>query len=293
MQRLIKLSQMFRVKQWIKNVFVFVPLLFSLKLLEIDAFLNILMATLNFCIVSSFIYIVNDWCDREADRKHKTKKYRPFASKQLGIRSMWAGLSFCAVLLISVYLLNPLNTNFYIVLALYGLNSIAYTYFLKNIELLEMFVVAIGYILRVIAGVTSINVLASPWIFLCTGSIALAIIGFKRRAEMLNARDGVQTRAALNKYSIEFINIYITVTLALTLISYTLFTISDYALSRYNSEFLPLSTLFVLFGVLRFCQINIVRTPNEDPISSIIHDKILMSCIFVWGIFILLILYKW
>ena len=292
MQKFIILSEMFRVKQWIKNVFVFVPLFFSLKLFEIDAVFNILLATLNFCIVSSFIYIVNDWYDREVDRNHQTKKNRPFASKQLGIRGMWAGLSFCAFLLISAYFIHPLNINFYIVLALYGLNSLAYTYFLKKIELLEMFVVAIGYILRVIAGVISINEQASPWILFCSGAIALAIIGFKRRAEMLNVGDGIQTRAALNKYSIEFINIYIAVTLSLTLISYTLFTISDYASSRYNSEFLPLSTLFVLFGVLRFCQINIVNTPNEDPTSSIINDKILMSCILIWGIFILLILYK-
>ena len=282
---------MFRAKQWVKNAFVLLPLFFSLKIHDLDIVLNAIVAVLSFCFVSSLIYILNDWNDRQVDSEHKTKKYRPFASGKFGKYHMLVGLLFCLGVLVALFMVKSLPNLFYLMAAFYVLNSISYTYFLKNIELLEMFSVALGYIIRVAAGVVAIGEVASPWILFCAGSVALSIIAFKRRAEIINTTKSHHNRIALNQYNSEFLNVVITVSSSFTVIAYALFTISDYAVSRYQADLLPCSTFFVLFGVLRFAQINMVKTPNEDPTSAVLQDVFLIAGVVCWAIFIAVVIY--
>lgn len=292
MNTLLSVIKMFRVNQWVKNAFVLMPLFFSLKLFDPEIAFAGFIATLNFCFLSSLIYILNDWNDRQSDSAHETKKFRPFASGEFGKNCMLAGLFFCLGGLILLFLTFPISINFYIALAAYGLNSVVYTYFLKNVELVEMFVVALGYIVRVVAGVLAIGEVASPWILFCSGSVALSIIAFKRRAEIANSPEGNYHRVVLEHYSTEFLNIIISISLSFTLVSYALFTISDYAINRYQSELLPFSSFFVLFGILRFVQINIVKKPSEDPTSSILQDKSLMLSLLAWTFFVFTVMYR-
>lgn len=284
-------AALLRVKQWVKNSFVLVPLFFSFNLLDVGVLLNSVLALVYFCFCSSFIYIINDWKDRDLDRRHHSKKSRPFASGDLGFKHLITFELLIFSFLMLVCFFSNLPIEFFIVAFVYILNSLAYTYFFKKIPLLELFIISNGYVLRVFAGVLAISELASPWLYFCAGSVALCMTTFKRRAEFINFSETEYLRKTLNHYSLNFLDSIITISLSVTILSYALFTISDYAVLKYQTEMLPLSIVFVMYGLLRFLQINLRDKPEEDPTTTIMADKALKSCVVLWLLFLTGLLY--
>lgn len=280
-----------RVKQWVKNSFVLVPVFFSFNLFDVNILLGSVSAFIYFCFCSSFIYIINDWKDRDLDKLHDKKKYRPFASGDLNFTHLVFSELIISFILILFYCFSNLPTIFFVVAFLYIVNSFAYTYYLKDIPLLELFVVSNGYVLRVFAGVLAISEEASPWLYFCAGSVALCITTFKRRAEWINFSKKTYIRKTLNNYSLNFLDNIINISLSITIISYGLFTISDYAVLKYETNILPLSIVFVLFGLLRLLQINSAAKPEEDPTTMILNDKAIKLCVVSWLFFLLGLFY--
>ena len=281
----------FRMKQWVKNAFVLVPLVFSHQMFNTPKLMAALIAVGCFCAVSSLIYILNDWNDRDVDRQHPQKSTRPLAAGVFGFRHVLFGVILCASVPVTANLFLSLPNKFFVILGFYGLNSILYTYFIKELALIEAFSVATGYVLRVLAGVAAIDTDHSVWLLFAAGSVALTIVMVKRRSEQVNFTDSTFLRSSLDSYSPEFLNLAIGMSAVLTIVSYCLFTISTHADARYGHELMPASSIIVIFGVMRFLMISYRQNPDEDPTSSILSDRVLLATVGAWGAFILILLY--
>lgn len=280
-----------RPKQWVKNAFVFAPLVLSQSLTEPSAVLSALGAALVFCALASAIYIVNDWCDIKADRAHPEKRRRPLAAgtvtKPQAVGLLAGLLAIAAALMV----LTGASTGFVIVTAIYVLQSVSYSFGLKHVPLLELFVVASGYVLRVIAGCFILDIEPSRWILLATGLVAMLITVGKRRADLTAAIEAEKFRKSLQAYSVSFLDQIMSVCAAMAIMSYVLFTISDYAVERFGKFYMFETSVFVAFGVFRYLQITAMPGAGGDPTTVVTRDKPLIICVLLWGIAVLAILY--
>jgi 4-hydroxybenzoate polyprenyltransferase len=265
-----------RPKQWIKNAFVFAPLLFSVKFLEPKFVILTFWASICFCIVSSAIYVMNDYIDLEKDKTHPKKKERPLASGEISRKE---GMIFFIFLLGIVVLVSyGLGLSFFGVLVIYILNNILYSFILKNRVILDVMSVAFGFILRVIGGAIVIQVGVSPWLLLCTLLLAL-FLGFSKRRHELILLDNMagEHRKILKEYSIEFIDHMLSVVTSSIFIGYFLYTF-------FNEQYLMLTIPFVLYGIFRYQYILYQKKEGGSPEESLVSDKPLLVNILVWAI---------
>jgi decaprenyl-phosphate phosphoribosyltransferase len=196
--------KLMRAKQWVKNVFVFLPLVFTGLFTDPDAVIQVLLAFVMFCLASSATYILNDWQDIEADRQHPTKQHsRPLASGQLSIRFAQFMLAILYSILLVLAVFQPMVA---LVISSYIVLNLAYSFYLKHQPILDIFTIALGFVLRIYAGSVAINVPVSGWMFITTLCLALYLGAIKRRQELLIS--GPNTRGVLKEYSIELINRY-------------------------------------------------------------------------------------
>ncbi len=244
--------KLFRIPQWIKNLFVFVPLLFSQNLLKSNLFLITLFAFIVFSFTSSLVYIINDIVDVEADRAHPQKKNRPLASGKISIGKAIISIVVFSILIIASLFF--LNYHFSIFIAAYFILNIFYSFVLKHIVLLDIFSIAAGFMLRVLAGAFVINVEVSSWLILTTMFISLFLGVMKRRTELaLSEYDDVAvTRKVLVYYSKEFTDQMATVAAAAVIICYALYTVSVRTVTVFGTENLIYTTPFVVFGIFRY-----------------------------------------
>lgn len=284
-----ELVQLIRVKQWIKNVFVVIPLLFSLKFTESSACINALYAFFLFCFTSSFVYVFNDIADREKDKLHPKKKFRPLASGALSVRF---ALFLLVILLgiISLLLLTIYDYKVFIIICVYlGMNFL-YSVKLKHLVLADVFVVALGFILRVYAGAYAIDVQVSSFLFMTTFFLALFLAFSKRKAEL--AKTGEETRAVLKRYSVEVINQYSIISAALTILCYSLYTLEPNTIERFGTNRLIYSVFFVTYGIFRYMYLLNFLEEIEDPTDAVYSDKGLFLTCLGFCLYILLILYN-
>jgi 4-hydroxybenzoate polyprenyltransferase len=282
MKKIAPFVRLLRPTQWTKNVFVLAPLLFSFKLGKIAFFSPALLATVVFCLTASALYIINDFVDMEADGKHAKKSRRPLARGEI---TKPQALIVCAVLLILVVFFSVyagFGRTFWIFLGLYAALSLAYSFGLKHVSLLELFILASGYMFRLLAGCAAIHELPSSWILAATGTIALLIAAGKRRAEMAENHDPQQMRRSLKQYNLPFLDSVITMLAGVTIVTYLLFTTSDYALDRYHSPYFVATSVFVLYGVLRYLQLVKVMGGADDPTTLILTDRSLCIAVIGW-----------
>jgi len=281
----MKLSPFIRIlrpTQWTKNVFVLAPLMFGFKLTTASFVASALLATVVFSLLASALYIVNDFIDMEADRKHAKKNRRPLAKGEI---TKPQAIAIVAVLigltgLISLYA--GFDKSFWIFLLLYTVFTLAYSFGLKQVALLELFIVASGYMLRLLAGCAAIQELPSPWILAATGTIALLIATGKRRAELAENHDPEQHRLSLRQYNLVFLDSVITMLAGVTFVTYLLFTTSDYAIARYHTPYFVATSVFVLYGVLRYLQLVKVTGGADDPTTLILTDRSLCIAVAGW-----------
>jgi 4-hydroxybenzoate polyprenyltransferase len=276
------LVKLMRPKQWTKNMFVLAPLIFSFKLRDLNFVSNAMIATLVFCLSASAIYIVNDLIDRKADRRHPKKRTRPLASRDVTI--LEGALLFFGLVAVVGCIISYVHFNLLFIglLGLYVVQSVSYSLGIKHVALLELFVVASGYLIRLLAGCAAINEIPSPWILAATGTVALLITAGKRRAEISENFDPDNMRKSLKEYNLAFLDSMITMLASVTVVTYLLFTTSDYAITRFHSLYFVSTSVFVLYGVLRYLQLVKVAAGADDPTTLVLTDHNLCIAVALW-----------
>jgi len=279
-----------RPQQWVKNGFVFAALIFSQSLTRWDRFRQVLLAALVFCLVSSAVYILNDILDAPEDRHHPTKKLRPIASGRLSPATAgMVGVILGGVGLVAAW---RLDTRFFEVIVAYIAINVLYSTFLKHVVLLDVFIVAAGFLFRVIAGGLVIRVPISPWLIVCTTLLALFIALSKRRHELvLLGRRASDHRAILSDYSPYFLDQLIGIVTASTVVSYALYTLSPDVQSKFPGKRLEMTIPFVLFGIFRYLHLIHHGEHGGNPARSLFTDPVLLSVVLLWAASVVLIIY--
>jgi 4-hydroxybenzoate polyprenyltransferase len=280
-----------RPKQWLKNGVIFAALVFDRQLgpSHMEAVLRTLAGFVVFCLLSGVVYIVNDIADIEADRQHPQKRKRPIASGELSVRS--AIISSCLILAVLTPVSIWLAPNFALVALAYFLLNLAYSRWLKHVVLIDVLAISLGFVLRVAAGVTLIEVTRfSPWLYICM-TLGALFIGFgKRRAELvLLAEDANSHRKVLDGYTLPFLDQCILIVSSTTIIAYSLYTFS--APNLPENHIMMLTVPFVLYGVFRYLYINQVDNQGGAPEDVILSDRPLQVTVLLWGLSVLFIFY--
>ena len=289
MKTLRALIKTMRPQQWLKNILIFAALVFDGKLGVIPDLVRTFIGFLLFCLVSSSVYIINDLADVEADRLHPKKRYRPIAAGVLPVsvaRSaavVIVGLSFPLA-----YLLSP---SFALVLLSYFLLNLAYSKWLKHVPIIDVFVLASFYVLRVVAGLTIIHVARfSPWLYVVTTLLALYVGFGKRRAELaLLADEANSHRKVLDGYTIPLLDQFITIVSAATIGAYSLYTFS--AINLPENHAMMLTIPFAIYGIFRYLYIVQIKQGGGAPEEELFRDRPLQIAIVLWGLVVVLILY--
>ena len=268
MQGLIKLV---RPKQWVKNSFVFAPLIFAGEFLHPDSVYSTLLAAFLFCIAASTVYIVNDLKDIEKDRIHPEKcKKRPLASGQVSPQSAIILLILLYIVLISFWTVVP---NVIYVIFIYLALNWAYTFKLKHEPVIEIFIVAFGFVLRVYAGAMALTVPVSHWMFITTLSISLYLASIKRRQELLQS--GSQSRGVLAYYSVTLIDRFAEMSAVTAVVFYSLYVMEV-------QPKLVVTVPLVIFGLFRYWYIVETLKGGESPTDVIIQDKQILLTVLLW-----------
>lgn len=278
-----------RPRQWIKNLVILVPLVFDVKLLQMQYLVPSLLAFGVFCALASSVYLINDLFDAEADRLHPTKKNRPIAAGLITPRSaVITAVMLPLLALPAAYAIKPLLG---LLAAVYWVQNLLYSYRLKNIIILDVMVVATGFLLRLGAGVTLVNVERfSPWMFICVGLGAL-LVGFgKRRHELTLMQAQASThRSVLQEYTLPFLDLAINMAAAAILIAYSLYTFS--APNMPANHLMMLTIAPVWYGTLRYLYLLHVAGKGGAPEDLLLDDRPLLATVFVWALAAVLVLY--
>jgi 4-hydroxybenzoate polyprenyltransferase len=278
-----------RPHQWIKNILVYVPLVFDRKLTHIPSLIRTTSGFILFCLIASVVYIINDIADLEADRKHPEKRNRPIASGNLSISvAIIAALIILVIVFPLAYWLAP---SFALVLGCYFILNLLYSKWFKHIPIIDVFVLASFYVLRVIAGLTLIDVERfSPWLYVVTTLLALYIGLGKRRAELaLLEKDANQHRRVLEGYTIPLLDQYITIVSAMTIIAYSLYTFSAPNLPENHA--MMLTVPFAIYGVFRYLYLIQIKKRGGAPEEILLSDRPLQVTVILWGFTVMVIFY--
>ncbi|MBA2454810.1 MAG: decaprenyl-phosphate phosphoribosyltransferase [Chloroflexia bacterium] len=277
-----------RPKQWMKNVLVFAALVFSANLFDLGLILEVSLAFVCFCMASSAVYLLNDLRDREEDRHHPVKQFRPIAAGQVAPEH--------AMVMSAVLALVALGAGLYIapafagVLAGYMLLNISYSMYLKHFVIVDVFSISTGFVLRAAGGAVVLGVPISPWLYVCTIVLSL-FIGFgKRRSELVLLEDDAGShRKNLDEYSAPLLDQYIVVTAGATVMAYSLYTV---VAPNLPSNHLMMATIpFVLYGIFRYLFLVHQRQEGGAPEQLILTDRPLLGSVFLWGMTSIVILY--
>jgi 4-hydroxybenzoate polyprenyltransferase len=285
------LLTMARPRQWIKNLFVLAPLLFARELFHPEPVLLALQAFAAFCLASSAVYILNDITDVEADRAHPEKRLRPLAAKS--VTPLQAGIACVVLLLASAVATAGMPLMFQAALALYVGINVLYSARLKDVVLLDVFLIAAGFMLRVLGGAFAIAVQVSSWIVLCTLFIAL-FLGFAKRRVELAAQSGGETgatRRVLGRYTIGFLDQLLTVTAAGAVISYALYTVAPRTVAALHTEQMMYTTVFVLYGVFRYLYLVHTNRMAENPAAAVLADRGILLVVVLWVLACTILIY--
>ena len=280
-----------RPRQWIKNGFILLPLLFAQKVFHYPSLLQILSVIAIFCLFASAMYLINDLFDLEADRRHPFKRHRPLAAGLISPRTV----KVAAALLIVLSLISGaiVGRQFFLVLVTYLTIQLLYNYRLKEMVILDIFSVSAGFFLRVIAGAVAINVMISHWLIICTIMISLFLALAKRRYELvlLGEGDAGNHRMVLSQYSEHLLDQMIGVITAGTLLSYMLYCFSPETIEKFQTDRLIYTFPFVLYGIFRYLYLIHKKNQGGEPDKILVSDLPLLLSVILWGLFCMLIVY--
>ncbi len=285
--------RLIRPKQWLKNLFVFAPLIFARELFLLEADLIAVRAFLAFCFTASAIYIINDIADAEADRAHPEKRHRPIASGEVSPPQALVLLS--ALIILTVVIVSGMDPRFITILGAYFLFNLAYSFRLKEVLLLDVFIVAAGFMFRVLGGAYAIDVRVSSWLVLCSLFISLFLGFAKRRGELATVGpdpEGGAGRKVLRLYSMAFIDQLLTIVAAGTVISYALYTVAPRTIETFGTEKLIYTTVFVLYGVFRYMYLIQTTSKVENPTNAVTSDLPIIVTGLLWILSCVVLIYS-
>jgi len=284
------LIETMRPRQWTKNVLVFAGILFSLQIFHLVPLLKTVAAFFLFCLISGTVYILNDLCDYKRDLVHPEKKLRPIPSGRLPrpFAALFGSLIGFVALLVSFWLSHWFG---WIAVAYLAIN-IAYSLYLKNVVILDVLIIALGFVLRAVAGAVVIQVDISEWLLICTFLLALFLALCKRRHELnLIAEKAGSHRAVLEHYSAALVDQMISVVTASALMAYALYTISDNVVEKFQTQNLIFTVPFVLFAIFRYLYLVVNQNLGGSPEKVLIQDKSMVIDIGLWVLCVIGILY--
>ena len=310
--------RLIRPKQWLKNVFVLVPMFFGGALTDGATVFASLVAFFAFCFFASSIYCFNDIIDVEADRRHPVKCKRPIASGAISMKSAYGLMALMVVLaMLTTLLPTPLQLprggeiesaseslpsgrlvgvssweGLVGVLLFYFVLNLAYCAWLKKYAIVDVCVIAFGFVLRLLAGGFATGIVLSKWIVMMTFLLTLFLSFAKRRDDVIRMEaTGEAPRKNTIRYNLTFINQAITITASVTLVCYIMYTISPEVVARVHTDYLYLTTAYVLLGLLRYIQITVVDKKSGDPTKMMLQDRFTQAVVVLWALTFLLIIY--
>lgn len=289
-----KYLRLIRPQHWIKNVFVLVPMFFGGVLFDLTAIESGLLVFMAFSFIASSIYCYNDIVDADADRHHPVKCRRPIASGEVSVSRGYLLMAVMAVLsAIMVMLLpSPVRMGTAVVVAIYYVLNLAYCSKLKQYAVLDVCIVAFGFVLRIVAGGVAEEVALSQWIVLMTFLLTLFLSFAKRRDDVLRMNEtGEAPRHNTIRYNLTFINQAITITASVTLVCYIMYTVSPEVEGHFKSQYLYLTSVFVLLGLLRYIQIAVVDKKSGDPVKVALTDRFSQLIVAAWLVTFLIMIY--
>lgn len=287
---IIEIFKSLRPQQWIKNLFIFAPLIFSRNILNRPLLFKTVVAFAAFCLISSAHYIFNDLRDLEEDRRHPVKSKRPLASGRL--KKTPAVIALVVIGAAGLALAASIGRPFLIIAAGYLVLQTAYSMWLKHVVILDVFVIAAGFLIRVVAGGLAIRVEISSWLLICTILLSLFLAMGKRRYELvLLDKDAANHRPILREYNTYLLDQMISVVTASTLLAYCLYTISAETVAKFGTRNLIFTVPFVLYGIFRYLYLIHQKAEGGTPEALIIRDKPLLADIFLWIVAAALILH--
>ena len=281
-----------RPQQWLKNFFVFTPLFFDRRIADWHYAWPCIVAFLVFCLTASGIYCLNDIRDAEADSRHPVKRWRPVASGQVSKGAAYVMMVVVwatAFALVAIFALYPLAST----LLLYIAMNIAYCLKLKQMALLDVLIIAMGFVMRIVAGSQASGIALSPWIVITTFLLALFLALAKRRDDVVIFQtSGIKVRKNVERYDLVFLNLAVAMVGSATIVCYMLYTISPDVVERLGCPHLYATSIFVVAGILRYMQLAFASNKCGSPTRVLLHDCGLQLCVVGWIIVFAIILYR-
>ncbi len=288
--KLSPIIKLMRPHQYIKNIFIFLPLFFALKITDTHLLLNASIAFIAFSLTASAIYALNDYHDIEEDRQHPTKKNRPLASGT--ITKAQAKIIITILFLVGFSLMALLSLEAVVILVAYIIINIAYSLQLKHVAILDITIIAIGFVLRLFIGSAATDIPLSMWIVIITFLLALFMALAKRRDDVLIFLEtGKKMRRVIDGYNLQFLDTAMAIMASVVIVSYVMYATSTEAIARVHSEYLYLTSFFVILGIMRYLQITFVLKDSGSPTKIVLEDRFMQCILICWMISFAWILY--
>jgi 4-hydroxybenzoate polyprenyltransferase len=270
-----------RPQQWVKNIFVFAGLIFSRQFYFLESITTAVAAFIIFCALSSAVYICNDVLDYAEDAVHPSKRHRPVAAGK--IKRTTAVILAAIIGAIALYCAHFIGSTFLYICLLYAVMMLIYSVAVKHIIILDVLFVALGYVLRAIAGAVAIRVEISAWLLLCTLLFALFLVVSKRRTEIVVlGDDATRHRRTLNQYSVAILDQMIAIVTSACIVSYCLYTLAPETVAKFHTKSLIFTVPFVIYGIFRYLYITYKRTEAAVPERALLTDLPLLVCFILW-----------
>ena len=288
---IVSIIKLMRLHQYVKNFFIFLPLFFAMKITDMGLLFSALVAFIAFSLTASAIYIFNDYYDIEEDRQHPKKKDRPLASGV--ISKPQAIIVMSALFALGFVLMALLSFKATGILAVYVVLNIAYSVSLKHISILDINIIAIGFVMRLFVGSVVTDIYLSKWIIIMTFLLALFMALAKRRDDVLIFLDsGKRMRKVIDGYNLQFLDTAMAIMASVVIVAYTLYTTSSEVESRLNSEYLYLTVFFVILGIMRYLKIVFVYKNSGSPSKILTSDRFMQLTLLGWASIFIWILYQ-
>ena len=292
-QNMTNILKIIRPYQWIKNTFVFLPLFFGQRLTDGELLMNTIITFIAFSFAASSIYCFNDVIDVEADRRHPIKCRRPVASGAVSVTAAYTMM--VAMIALSLATLTFLTCKPFAtmgVIAGYWLLNIAYCWRLKRYAIIDVCIIAFGFVLRILAGGTATGIVLSHWLVMMTFLLTLFLSFTKRRDDVLRMmKTGEAPRQNTSRYNLTFINQAITITGSVMLVCYIMYTVSPEVVKNFGTPYIYLTSGYVILGLLRYIQLAVVDEKSGDPTKVILRDHFTQLIVAAWGLTFLVIIY--
>lgn len=279
-----------RPHQWVKNLFIFAPLLFGRKLLDFEAVGNSLIAFAVFCLLASALYIFNDWIDVEEDKNHPEKCRRPLSSGALAVPTALFSALILAVTAFGIASL--IGLNFSLISGLYVVLTLSYCLALKKMIVLDAMTISAGFVIRIVGGAIAIGVIPSHWLIVCAFLLALFLTFTKRRQELLTlSKHAGEHRKVLEEYSVSYLGQVNNILIGASIVCYALYTVAPETVERFNTDNLIYGTVFVIYGMLRYMILIEKPSNGGNPSRMLLQDKPLLMTVAGWGIYNMVVIY--